>query len=549
MPTWRGTTNSNWGTASNWLADGSGSGVPSATTDATFDALSPACTITAGSQCRSLNCAGYANTITFTNTLTVNMQSGAGQGDVTFSAALGFSMVGPNGISYAGLSGVTRTLTTNGYNYNLPLTATGGNTPTLTLVGNLQVTNYTGSSGSFNFNGSDLLISGNVSNGSIGGTSQKIFNGNGTMNNNTSINNLTINAAGFTRIFSGTVTINNSLTWTAGTLVTTGSTIQLGITTNINFPTTQPLNNVIILNLGFAYTTTLLTNVYVAGNLSWQNGMTINGNKFFVQGNVTSGGGSGGTMVVEMTGTGTITGTSKWRIISNSPSGVITFASNAIMEGGFTYESGTLNLTNNLQVQGPLVINNPVTVTGTGRLYFFNKGFLNTTIDVTSNGHSWPNDVEIQANGGGGNLIITLNLIGDFRVLGNFFVSLVSTFVAAQTINNNTLFVRGNFTVTVPNGLNGTANIVLEGSSSTTLSATSIANNLTVNKASGTVTATSSIIWGAANRTLNLNSTTNFITNNTTLSLLGTPLTILNASNSQFYNLTTSNTTQVINLN
>jgi hypothetical protein len=555
MPIWTGQgTTENWSDANNWDT----LTVPNSTSDAIFNGVTGTnpnknCTITSGANCRSLNCAGYAGTITFTNTLTVNMQSGAGQGDITFSAAVGFSMVGPNGIFYAGISGITRTLTTNGYNYNLPLTTSGGNSPTLTLVGNLQITNYTAGGANFNFNGDNLLISGNVTTAGIGGTSQKIFNGNGTMNNNCAINNLTINATGFTRTFSGTVTINNSLTWTAGTIVTTGSTIQLLVST-LNFPTTQPLNNVSIVG-GTIYTMTILSDVYVAGNLSWGNGMVINGGKFLVQGNVTSGGGSGGSMVVEMTGTGTITNFINWLLIANSPSGTITFAANALMVGGFTYTSGTLNLANNLRITGPLVINNPVTVTGTGRLYFLNNLSANTTINVTSNGHSWPNDAEIQASGGGGNLIVTLNLVNDFRVLGNFFVSQFSTSTAAQTINNNTLFVGGNFTVTVPSGLNGTANIVLEGSSNSNLSATSIQNNLNINKTGvgTTVSILTSFTWGAANRTLqktagiiNPGTSTITIPNNTSVTVSGMDfwnLTIPGAST------TTQNTLNTIQNN
>lgn len=504
MPTWTGAgADNNYSTVGNWDTGV----VPNSTSDAIFDGntglypnANKNCIITPSAQCRSLNCTGYAGTITFTNNLTVYMDSVGG--NITFSSTLGFSLAGPFGITYqVNVTATARTITTNGYNYNLPFTVTGLGGSTINLVGIFQVTNYTGASISFNgTTGNELRVSGNWSSAAFG-SALKVLNGTGTMATGSNVTNLVIDAPTFTRTFSGTVTISGTLTWIAGTLVTSGSTIQLGVT-NINFPTTQPLNNVTILN--GIYTMTLATNVYVNGNFIFENGVTINGNKFFVQGNFTSLSGSGGTTVIEMTGTGTITGTSNLSITSNSPSGVITFALNAIMGGGFTYQSGTLNLTNNLQVRGPLVINNPVTVTGTGRLYFLNYQFLNTTINVTSNGHSWPNDVEIQASGGGGNLIITLNLIGDFRVLGNFFVSLVSTFTFAQTINNNTLFVRGNFTVTVPNGLNGTANIVLEGSSSTTLSATTIDNNLNINKSGvgTTLSILSSFAWGAAGRTL-----------------------------------------------
>lgn len=115
MPIWRGTTNSNWGTASNWLADGTGSGVPTAASDAVFDNLSPACTVNITTAvCRNLNFnsgTGYTNTITMTNNITVGATSGATPNhSVILSAGMGIAGTGwlltrANG---------TTTLTSNG---------------------------------------------------------------------------------------------------------------------------------------------------------------------------------------------------------------------------------------------------------------------------------------------------------------------------------------------------------------------------------------------------------------------------------------------------
>jgi hypothetical protein len=103
--------------------------------------------------------------------------------------------------------------------------------------------------------------------------------------------------------------------------------------------------------------------------------------------------------------------------------------------------------------------------------------------------------------------------------------------------------------------IDGTSTIVMNGAIAANIGTagynTTIRNNLTISK---TLPATVSILsptftWGAAGRTLNLNSTANFATNSTTLTLVGTPLTILNASNSQFWNLTTAAVAQTININ
>jgi hypothetical protein len=92
MPIWRGTVNSNWGTAGNWLADGSGSGVPTALTDAVFDNLSPDCTVNVAGLCRNLNFnsgTGYTNTITMTNGITVGSTTAATSVALTLASGMG----------------------------------------------------------------------------------------------------------------------------------------------------------------------------------------------------------------------------------------------------------------------------------------------------------------------------------------------------------------------------------------------------------------------------------------------------------------------------
>jgi fibronectin-binding autotransporter adhesin len=120
---------------------------------------------------------------------------------------------------------------------------------------------------------------------------------------------------------------------------------------------------------------------------------------------------------------------------------------------------------------------------------------------------------------------------------------------AAGAINGLfTLSVSGNL---IPaNGLTGTSTIQMVGSSNATISTGTIVNNLTINKSGvATVTFTASNTWGAANRTLTFNSNAIF-TIGTTLTLSGSPLTIVNNSTpvTQFVNMSIpANTTLNIN--
>jgi hypothetical protein len=57
--TWRGTTNANWGTATNWLEGA----VPLVVDDIVFDATSPACTVNVVGVGLTINFTSYTNTI------------------------------------------------------------------------------------------------------------------------------------------------------------------------------------------------------------------------------------------------------------------------------------------------------------------------------------------------------------------------------------------------------------------------------------------------------------------------------------------------------
>lgn len=250
MPIWRGTTNSNWGTASNWLADGTGSGVPTAATDAVFDNASPACTVNITTAvCRNLNFnsgTGYANTITMSNNITVGSNLSASPNhSITLSSSASFAVAG-TGALITRANGVT-TLTSNGktwpnaFSINTVLVATAS---TITLVGNWTNGGNVGIgpgsgitlTGAFNFT---CLANLTINVGALSGSallasaalSTIVLAGNSTYTAGAAsiAVNLTINAPGNTVTLAdgasygyGTQTAS-AFTYVAGTVVCTGT--------------------------------------------------------------------------------------------------------------------------------------------------------------------------------------------------------------------------------------------------------------------------------------------------------------------------------------
>jgi|694.fasta_scaffold19991_4 hypothetical protein len=502
MPIWTGAgADNNWSTGANWDTGV----VPNSTTTAIFNGstgLNPNknCTITSGANCTDFILTGYSGTITFTNTLTVNMTATAG--NITLSASIGFSMVGPNGISYVvNVTATTRTITSNGYLFNLPFAISGLGGSILALTGNFQVSNFTGFNVSINGPG-EFRVSGNWSSVAFG-TALKVLNGTGTMSTGSQATNLVINAPGFTRTFSGSIFIYNTLLWTAGTIVTTGSTFTGYDMTSVSMGGAgQPLNNLTFSN-NIVTTIAFPTDLYVNGNFILPNGAnTLNGpGKVFIAGNLSNSGGNSGNLVIELNGTGTVSNAIPLNTIINT-TGVVTPASTAIFHGNLTLQSGTVNLANPLRKSGGALIINPAfNFTGSSSLIFQNFDFVNSTHTVTSNGVTWPTSVQI-SNVTNNSITVTLNDV--LTVTGSF----TTTAIGAQqlTLNGSNLQVNGNLIISNTNGLIGTSTIVLQGSSNSNWNhtvASPLQNNLTINKSgAATVTIIGTITWGAAGRIL-----------------------------------------------
>lgn len=237
-----GATNANFATATNWSQGTkpvAGDGFVT-----TFNASSPNCTINAASACNAIDFTLYTNTITWTNNITVS-------GAVTFgSGQLGSSTT--KGIVYNS----SATSTSNGL--SIPFLLSFG-TFTITLGDNHTTTGGVTTTGTPTLNSNTLNINGGtltMTNGMVG-TSTLNFGttGNPTWTGTGSLDlNTTINTSG-TLTLSGTVVFGGAgtptLTWTAGAVTVTSSTLQLTgsctlATSGMAFNTVQIIGSVTI---------------------------------------------------------------------------------------------------------------------------------------------------------------------------------------------------------------------------------------------------------------------------------------------------------------
>lgn len=224
-----GGIDNNWGTIGNWSTSSGGAGgsaVPTTADDVTFDNNSPNCTVNASARvCKTLTItSGYAQTLTFSQTLTVS-------GNVSLDPA----------VTFAGSSALrvdtTGTITTNGKSLNIPFSFLG-NTQTYTLADNLNISallTLGNGAGNAVINSNNINASGNVTKAAvsnISGTTVLNFVGTGTYTNTSGTGtlqlNVTVNTSG-TLTLSSSAVIRFAATWTyvTGTVVTTGSTFQV----------------------------------------------------------------------------------------------------------------------------------------------------------------------------------------------------------------------------------------------------------------------------------------------------------------------------------
>jgi len=255
--------------------------------------------------------------------------------------------IGGNLVLYASC-----TLNTIGIGWNNVLIVSAGtitNNSTLTINGTFTIGSGTIST---TINGSDIIINGNLSYTSISdsgaGTALFKFAGTGTW---TSVgflrNNVSINTAGTLTLSGNIYYYGGTITYVAGTIVNTGSTLNVGVTTTLNtsgmtWNNVQPAGNT---------TLTLSSDLNVGGNLSLptQVTFTINGFNVNLKGNLNLSNGSGtaglltGTTVIKFNGTSPQTWSSP--SVTNTVTNNLIFLNDVTISGQVYFRSGTITYT------------------------------------------------------------------------------------------------------------------------------------------------------------------------------------------------------------
>lgn len=519
MPTrtWRGTTNSNWGTSTNWLEGA----IPTAADDVVFDATSPACTVNVSGVCLSIDFTNYTNTITMTNGITVgNLISSV----VFIRLGASMSISGSGGLSVRKTS--TFTLTCNGKiwpnAFNLFTVGSTLATSVATLADNALIggtLSIGDASGNYTINGAfEIRCYGSFStniltNNSVQITSGAIrFLGNGTWSqsfasvingnifidcgvNTLSISNScacaqnlvyvsgTVSHSGTFYIRVGgstqTININGSSSTSATTTSTTGVNFSsLVIYSTTTAPAVTTLSSPICVVSSFTYGSTIHNNGLVGRS-------SIDGSFIYLNGDLTVRGRLLGSAVTPTTillqGTGTWSDTSAGTSFNTGISTNLTInTAGTITVSGlvsksrydFTYVAGT--------------------VITTGSTLMFEDN--NQTVNIS--GATWNNLTFLHSGNPNGN--ITLTFTGNTTFLGNCLVNKTG---AALTLNGGKLIIGGNFSAPVLNTagqINGTTVLEFNGAGSFyinpasytpgTTTGTGIRNNIIFNNGSNTFT-------------------------------------------------------------
>jgi hypothetical protein len=428
--TWRGTTNSNWGTAANWqeLA------VPTTIDDVIFDAVSPACTVNVAGSALTITFAAYANTITMSNSINV-------LGNITLGSGMTFAGTAAIVVSAAA------NLTSNGK--AIP-SLTFSQTATFTLIDDWTVSTLLTLVGSFqhtiNGTGRILNVSGGLTHTSVNntlGTATINFNGTGTWNMTSTgaiRNNVTINTA-------GTLTINN-VNYNTGTLTYTAGTINATGLLNIILATT--------LNCAGMSGTNSWNNITVTGNT------TLTTNDLYTKGLLTLGSTSNAVVINATSGIKTLT--SSGGITTGVTSGSVVCNANIKATGGTLRgnpsNAGFISLTGyTFEIDGNITLSN------TGYFYLYGGAsstgiFKWTSGVVTSTGSLIQfNAMVIDSAGMVFNRVTILNGTGQTTTLTtNLTTTGVVTLgnsTITQTINGSMLTAGGGVT------LSGTSTIIL----------------------------------------------------------------------------------------
>ncbi len=354
----------NWNSITNWSATSGGApgaSFPVSTDDVIIDANSANAnlTVNVSSACLSIS---FINGHTGTFTITSGLNCA---GSVTLGS--GMTITGSSVLTVS----ATASLTSNGKTWPASLTFTG-TTAVFTLVDNWTVTGAVTTQGSSTttVNGNTINCGGNLNSNSPTtlGTTLFVLNGSGTLtsafSSRTFTNNLTINTA-------GTITIGTAIsflygggtfTYTAGTVVTTSSTL------NIQSTCTLDTNGITWNNVTFNGTQTVTNNsvLTVSGTCTWLGTsatITVNGSAITLTGTLSSGGSScilQGTSDINYTGTGSFSTPATASVKNNitiNTAGTLTISSFNYNGGVFTYTAGTVNTSGTFSMSGSTTLN------------------------------------------------------------------------------------------------------------------------------------------------------------------------------------------------
>ena len=235
------------------------------------------------------------------------------------------------------------------------------------------------------------------------------------------------------------------------------------------------------------------TSVYLTGNFITPNGTNTwsGAGRVYVAGNLTAGGTFSGSVVVEMNGTGTISGSHFFPIEVNTAT--TTTIGTSCSLSTFTLTAGQLNLANQLGINsGTLTITAGITFTGSSNL-----AITANTASITSNSIPWPTSV-IMANTTNSTTVINLN--GPLTITGSFTSS--SAAANSVSLNGSPLNVNGNLTVTKTFG--GSTDIFMVGTATAAWTgAGTLGTNLTVSKTLGSgAIVNAAAVWGVTGKTL-----------------------------------------------
>jgi hypothetical protein len=358
----------NWNATTTWV----GGVVPVAADTVDFTALSGNLTVNVTTATLAgINFTNYVGTITFNANISVNTSVNLGTGGYTQAGG------GTFGLAIGG----TTTITSNGVSWN-NLLSFFGNTATYTLADNLNVTGNIVLAGtsSITFTGNILYIGGNLTVSSTAtalGTTTFNFNGTGTWSY-PSVglirNNITIDTLG-TLTLSGNIYYNTgTLTYISGTVVSTGSVLNIALATTFN--TSGMIWRDISITSG---TQTLISDLNCevlrmnnGGNVTINNSggniftLTLIHNSTFVV---------SGTASINLIGTGTwihtLTG-----VISNNLN--INTSGTLTISGNVYYQTGTLTY-----ITGKVVTKNSTLILGTSTLINLHK-FLISSLSISA---------------------------------------------------------------------------------------------------------------------------------------------------------------------